>query len=86
MKKVYLVTMVDATNDVPVLFGDDPPAPTYKLIGVFTNREKAIKLASSIRYEYGMVYINEIELDKNYYQSKNIDDLLFLDKSNIRRK
>lgn len=86
MKKVYLVTMVDATNDVPALFGDDPPAPDYRLIGVFTDREEAIKLARSIRYEYGMVYVNEIELDRNYYASEDIDSLLYLDKSNINRR
>ena len=86
MTKVYLVTMVDTTNDVPTLFGNDPPAPDYKLIGVFTDRKEAIKLARSVKYEYGIVNINEVELDKNYYQNDNIDGLLYLDKSNIRRK
>lgn len=85
MKKVYLVTMTDLSKEYLEVDVFNPDYE-YKLIGVFSDKKEAIKVAQSIKYEYGIVHVNEVELEKNYYTNENIDDIIDFKKSNIIKK
>lgn len=85
MKKVYLVTMTDVSNQYMGV-EEFTSESEYKLIGIFTDKKQAIKVAQSIKYEYGIVHVNEVELEKNYYTNGNIDDIIDLKKSNVIKK
>lgn len=85
MKKAYLVTMTDVSNQYMGIEEFNPDYE-YKLIGIFTDKKQAIKVAQSIKYEYGIVHVNEVELEKNYYTNENIDGIIDLSESNIERK
>lgn len=85
MKKVYLVTMTDVSNQYMGV-EEFTPESEYELIGIFSDKKEAIKIAQSIKYDYGIVHVNEVEFEKNYYTNENIDDIIDLKKSNVIKK